>query len=223
VAKGPARFTDYLAECVVYELSADGRPLGVVTLPRMVRGGRAVAQAGGVVWACQGGGFVRLVPADDRDLGLGMGPGGPDYLSDVEWNRGLRAARPAAWLTADPAGDPVAFGPGWAARVRSGGYVPAADAGEYRFPLAVVALATGAARDLELRVPFAGKVPEPQTNFSRTTGRDGKVQWEARGPYLLGVTGLAADGDRLRVTLGMRDWARSVEFEVPKSAPPPSK
>jgi hypothetical protein len=220
VAKGPARFAEYLSECVVYEVSARGTPVGVVTLPRMVRGGQAVVHNGGVVWACQGGGFVRLAPSAERDHGFG--PGGPDHLCDVEWYRGLRPARPKAWLTADPAGDPVAFGPGWAVRARSGGHVPAADAGEYRFPLGLMDLATGTARDLELRVPFTGRVPEPTTNFSRSSGAGGKDEWHALGPYLLGVTGLAADGDRLRVTLGMPDWARTVEFALPGPGGPPA-
>jgi hypothetical protein len=53
VARGPARYGEYLADCVVYELGADGQPLAMASLPRMIEGGWFRIQPDGVVWACQ--------------------------------------------------------------------------------------------------------------------------------------------------------------------------
>lgn len=217
VSKGPAKYTEYLSECVVYEFSADGRELGMVPLPRMVRGGQAVVSGNGVVWACAGGGFVRLALSEDRKSRLGIGSHASDYLCDVEWYRSLRPAKAKAWLRADPARDAVAFGPGWAVRPRSGGYVLTKESEEYKFPLSLVDLSTGTSRDMELRVPFGGRVPEPENNYSRMFDPKGKDEWHACGPHILGITALSADGDRLRVTLGMENWTRTIMFEVPKA------
>jgi hypothetical protein len=214
VAKGPARYAEYLSECVVYELDSSGTPVGMVTLPRMVRGGQRRVHAGGLVWACQGGGFVRLLPTPSRELEVAMGPGGPDKVCHVDWYRHLSRAEPEAWLISDPAGDPVAFGDDYAVRVSAGGYVPDADAGVYHFPISMVDLKSGVSRDLELKVPFTGQLPLPQTNFSRTTRAGGKDQWHPFGPYVLAVTGLRVDGTRLRITIGMENWARDLEFDL---------
>lgn len=214
VAKGPAQFAEYLSDCVVYELNANGSPVAMAALPRMVRGGAFRAHDGGVAWACQGGAFVRLAQSGNRPGGLGGGPGGPDMLCEVEWFRQLPRERPAAWLTSDPAGDPVALGERLAVGVRTGGYVPDAAGGVYHFPFAVLDLETGATRSVELRVPYTGKVPEPKTNFSRTLTPGGKDTWQARGPYLMAVTGLAVEGKRLRVIVGTETGASALDFDI---------
>src|SRR5207237_1978584 len=47
VAKGPASYSSYLSDCVIYELGSDGRPLAMANLPRMVRGGSFRVQKDG--------------------------------------------------------------------------------------------------------------------------------------------------------------------------------
>jgi hypothetical protein len=213
VAKGPAHFGEYLSECVVYELGARGKPVGMVTLPRMIRGDAYRILDGGVVWACQGGGFVRLAASAHNGDMLRFGPGGPDLLCTVDWFRQLRPEHPEAWLSSDPAGDPVAFGDRVAFRVRTGGYVPDPAAGVFHFPIAVVDLETGAARPVELRVPFIGKLPEPKSNVSYSNP-GGKDRWQTLGPYKMAVTGLEVRGKRLRVTIGTESGAGAVEFDL---------
>jgi hypothetical protein len=214
VARGPAHYGEYLSDCVVYELDDAGKPVGMVNLPRMVRGGQHRAQKGGVVWACQGGAFVKVGASRHGGHRLGGGPGGPDLLCRIDWYRHPSPEPSDAWLSADPAGDPVAFGEGFAFRVSAGGHVTAPDAGAYHFPLSMIDLRTGADRDLVLRVPYKGKLPEPKTNFSRSQTPAGKVRWQALGPYVLAVTRLQVEGERLRVTLGMEGWARALDFEI---------
>jgi hypothetical protein len=218
VSKGPARYAEYLSECVVYELGREGTPAALVTLPRMVRGGLARAVPGGVVWACQGGGFVKLVPTRDRDAGFGLGPGGPDRLCRVAWYREMSAEDPPAWLTADPAGDPVAFADSVAVWVSGGGYVPDRTAGVYHFPLAMIDLATGVDQAMVLKVPYSGTLPEPTTNYGQSVGPGGAVRWHKLGPYVLAVTGLQMDGSRVQVTLGMEKWSRTLSFELAEPA-----
>jgi hypothetical protein len=60
-----------------------------------------------------------------------------------------------------------------------------------------VDLRTGSHRTATLTVPVAGDVPEPKSNFTIEHER-----LTTHGPYLLGVTALRLDADRLTVTLG---------------------
>jgi hypothetical protein len=143
-----------------------------------------------------------------------MGPGGPDLLCRVDWYRQLSAEEPDAWLRADPSGDPVAFGDAFAFRVCEGGYVVKPSAGVYHFPLSMVDLETGMDRTMALSVPFKGNLPEPKSNYSQSSTPHGEARWQTTGPYVLAITWLQVVDNRLRVTLGMENWARSVEFNL---------
>jgi hypothetical protein len=214
VARGPSHFAEYLSDCVIYELDAKGEPLAMVTLPRMVRGEWYQVEKDGVVWACQGGAFVKLGVSSHRAGWTGMGPGGPDMLCRVAWYRHPSPARPEAWLTSDPAGDPIAFGKGLAFRVCRGGYVTDPAKPVYDFPITVIDLQTGAEDELRLSVPYTGEMLEPGANYTRSEGPDGKPRWRTRGPYVLAITWLQTDERRLRVTLGMASWSRTLEFAL---------
>jgi hypothetical protein len=167
-----------------------------------------------VVWACQGGGFVKLTPSRVRDAGFGLGPGDPDPLCRVAWYREVSAEVPPSWLTADPAGDPVALGDAVAVRVRGGGYVADRVAGVYHFPLAMIDLATGVDRAMALKVPYTGTLPEPTSNYGHSVGPGGADRWHKLGPYVLAVTGLQMEGSRVHVTLGMEKWSRTLSFDL---------
>ncbi len=171
-------------------------------------------QKDGIVWACEGGAFAKVEVSRHRDIGIGMGPGGPDLLCRIDWYRHLSPEEPDAWLMAAPAGDPLAFGEEFAFRVCAGGYVKEPEAGVYHFPLSLIDLKTGVDRTLVLRVPFKGKLPKPETNFSHSQSSGGKNRWRTLGPHILAITWLQVEGKRLRVTLGMEQWTRSVEFEI---------
>jgi len=214
VAKGPARYAEYLSDCVIYELGADGKPLRMVTVPRMVRGGSYQVQKDGLVWACTGGAFVKLGLSTSRANRFGMGPGGPDMLCRIDWYRQLAVESPSAWLISSSAGNPLAFSDGLAFQVIAGGYVKDEDATVYNFPIAMVDLKTRTDRSLLLNVPFKGKVPKPKTNFSSTTSQDGKQSLQTLGPHLLAITWLAVEGKQLVVTLGMENESRTLEFNI---------
>jgi outer membrane protein assembly factor BamB len=211
VARAPAgTWSGYLSDCVVYELDGRSKPLGIVTLPRMVMGGTWVNAGDGVVWACPQGAMVRLAASDERQRLNRSGPGSSDLIASVEWYRQFRSSRPAAWLTADKAGDAVAFTPRHAYLMAAGGYVLRKDEAAYHFPLTVVDLKTGLSRTAVLTVPLAGPVPPPK-DCSETD--DQISTW---GPYLLGVTHLEVHDTTLRVCMGMENKATGVEFDLGK-------
>jgi hypothetical protein len=215
VARGSGTWAGYLSESVVYELSESGEPVGMVKLPRLVKsGGKFRASSQGVVWACQDGDFVKLSPTRDRPAGFGMGPGGPNLLCRVAWYRHGSQDLPGAWLTAGPAGDPIAFGEEFAFRADAGGYVASEDSGVYSFPMTAINLRTGTDSSLVLRVPFKGKLAPPHTNYSRSTTTENKASWHCLGPHVMGITRLQVAGKRLRVTIGTEGSAGVVEFAV---------
>jgi hypothetical protein len=204
-----SEFAGYLSDCIVYELDGSGKPLGMATLPRMVNGWQFARSRDGVIWGCQKGAMVRIAAgADDNPL-LDMGPGGPDLVCRVDWYRQPRAARPKAWLRADPASEAVAFTPTHAFRAAAGGYVGRRDESVYRFPITVIELTTGTERTITLAVPVAGKIPEPNKNFSKM----GETI-STYGAYLLGVTDLRMEGQSLRVILATKESAAEVEFDL---------
>ena len=84
----------------------------------------------------------------------------------------------------------------------------------YRFPISVIDLKNGADRELVLKVPYKGDIPEPKSNFSRSETALGKARWRTLGPYLLAITWLEIEGNRLQVTLGMENWSRTLEFDI---------
>jgi hypothetical protein len=108
----------------------------------------------------------------------------------------------------------VAFSNAFAFRVCEGGYVAKPKVGVYEFPISMVDLKTGGDRSMMLSVPFNGALPEPKTNYSRSSTPQGETRWQTSGPYVLAITWLQIVDNRLRVTLGMEKWARSVEFDL---------
>jgi ankyrin repeat protein len=129
--------------------------------------------------------------------------------------RRVAQAPPHAWLVADRAGDPVAFGKTHAFCLPSGGYVWRRGDSVYHFPLSAVDLQTGSEQRCVLHVPFKRKLPAPTTNFSSRTSRTGQAI-RARGPYLLAVTHLRLDSNTLQITLGMEKWSATAHFDLSK-------
>ena len=116
---------------------------------------------------------------------------------------------PKAWLTAGPAGDPVAFGRSHAFRLAGDGYILKPDDKVYHFPIRRLDLQTTQSGPLLLHVPFEGEVALPTTNYSQS---DGAIH--TGSPYMLGVTWLEARDKVLRIVLGTDSGACAVEFDV---------
>ena len=74
-------------------------------------------------------------------------------------------------------------------------------------------LQSGEERNFTLEVPYKGQFPAPKTNYSHTTTKEGEDRWRCYGPYVLGVTQLRAEGDVLRITLGMEAWSATLDFD----------
>jgi hypothetical protein len=222
VAKGPkGSWAGYLSQCVVYELRAfyhrteptysDVHVLSMATVPRIINGWQYQRVSNGVVWAGQGNSMVKFAPTPIAvyDALPSMGGGSPDLIANIEWYHQFTPAQQEAWLSADPASDPVDFTSAHAFRPLSGGYITSQSSQVYHFPIAMINLETGVAQTLLLNVPYRGEVPPPETNYKRSGDHI-----ETFGPYLLGVTWLEVRGTMLRITLGTRETSTTVDFDL---------
>ncbi len=216
---------EYVADCVLYQLDLQGDVLAMAHLPRMIQGRRYQVQKDGIVWACQRGAFVKVAVSPlDRGRGLGFPPPSvQDMLCRLAWYRHVSPEQPNAWLTTDPADDVLAFGNATAFRVCAGGYVVEPDAGVYLFPLLMIDLKTGSDRTLVLRVPYKGKLPAPEINYSSLRSPQGTWRIQTTGPHVLAITQLQVEGQHLRVALSidnfftssrLEKWAGSVDFPI---------
>lgn len=213
-----SRWAGYLADCVVYEIAEEGNPIGIVNLPRMVNGALGHADSRGIVWGCSSGAFVRLVTRENRH-DYGMMLGGSDKLCRVAWYcQPGRAVSSNAWLTADAAGDPVAFSRSSAFRPAGDPYVLKAGDSVYHFPIRKLDLESGQGEPMLLDVPFDGSMNLPTRNFSRT-----QESTHAIGPYLLGLTWLDVRGDVLEVVLGAESHSYAVHFPLAEIEAPAAK
>jgi hypothetical protein len=134
---------------------------------------------------------------------------GEDMICNVEWFRQFRAEPSMAWLSSDPAGAITAFMSAHAFCILTGGYVLKENESNYRFPITLVDLDTTRTRTLTLTVPFKGKDSLPKSNYSG----NGK-NTHAFGPYMMGITGLRAEGDILEIVLGQEGSAVRFDFSL---------
>src|SRR5262249_967848 len=143
----------------------------------------------GVVWACQRGAFVKVAVSQLKvHMGPGLpGPTVPDMLCRITWYRHIAPEEPNAWLSAAPADDLLAFATEYSFPCCTGGYVTEPDAGAYHFPLSILDLKTGTDRTLILRVPYQGKLPDPQSNYTSVRWPQGKRRIQTTGPHVLAI------------------------------------
>ncbi|WP_143393220.1 hypothetical protein [Fimbriiglobus ruber] len=210
VAKGSTRYPGQLSECVVYEIGTDGNPISTVTLPRMVRADEYRIHKGNLVWACRDCSFVSLAPSNRvvREFSRR-----PNLLCTVEWFRQPPDFSKDVWLTSEQKDDSIAFADTKVFRARAGGYVEGPKDHVYRFPIVSVELGSGLTREMELRVPFNGTLSPPKSNYSH---RFEPERWHTYSPHILYISDLHFVNDRLRVTLGMKDWSKTLEFDTSK-------
>jgi hypothetical protein len=189
--------------------------MAIAPVPRIVNGGQFAVADGAVIWSCHNNAFACFEPSEQASEGIGGTPvDDKDCVARVRWYREFAPPRVSAWLTADPAGDPVAFTATHAFRTASGGYVATERDAVYRFPLERVQLATGDCRFFTLAVPFDGKVSKPETNTRSAKGADGEETVHTWGPHLLGVTGLGATSDSLQICIGTERGSKTLKFPL---------
>ena len=137
------------------------------------------------------------------------GPGGPDLISRVSWYRQYAEPECKAWFKSGKGGDSTAFGSRYAFRGGAGGFIADKKTKLYSFPISIVDLSSGVDRTALLQVPFEGEFPLPTENVSTVEDTT-----EAMGPYLLAVTYLQLDGERLEIVLGQKGSAIGLTFDV---------
>ena len=214
VSKGPAdRLGGYVSDCVLYEFNSQAKPISMLKLPQMVRGGEFAIDRDGIVWRCQNDSFLRIATSKvDR---FDFGPGGRDCLARMPWFHQMTPPEQTGWLVAGKSGDPTAFGQSFAYCQPAGGFIADSENAVYNFPLLALELGSAQAQPLLLRVPFLGKLPERETNVSTTRER-GKTTIRTLGPHVLAITDLRADGNRLEITLGMENWSSTLIYDLGK-------
>lgn len=200
VAKSPKHeYAGYLADCVVYELGFNGRPIAMMNVPRMIRGNRYSIHQGGIVWACEENAFLRIEPSKQAEFFGTGGMGQPDCIGLINWYRQLVAPSHDAWLGSDLRKGPIAFTKDHAFVFRSGGEVLREGDSRFHFAIQALNLRDGAINNLTFVVPFAGKALPPTMNYSTRYLPDGSMRHRALGVHLLGVCNLDVLGDELRV------------------------
>jgi hypothetical protein len=213
VSKAPSGpWAGYLGQCWIYELEAiRGSPVSLAAIPRAVLGGQYEPTPDGLVWACHRGCFLKLNIVSDAIGPMGMGPGGPDRVSNVVWYRETQPKQPAVWLSADPATEAIAWQRNYVFRTTEGGYITKAGDTLYHFPISVVDTKTGLDRVIELTVPLREAITPPKSNYSWDLR-----SYKVKGPHLVGITRLDASGSTLRISLGSGKKANGIEFSLPQ-------
>lgn len=206
VSKGPVGpYSGYLSDCVVYELNEQGTPIAIIRLPEMIEGSSFCVLNDGIIWKCQNQAMVKIGLSEGR-ASFVSGPGSTDGIGKINWYRQLDAKKQKAWLVSGWMNIPIAFGKS-TFRLPAGGYITKRSDCIFHFPLGIIDLKTGLERDLTLEVPFRGEVPDPETNFCSEVQQNGETSWSTLGPYLLTVSEIWLEGDRLRIGLESGDWS----------------
>jgi hypothetical protein len=210
-------YSEYLADCIVYELNEDGIPIGMVNLPRLVNGAEYQVQPDALIWGCQNEALVKLVTTNE---GHGFdGFGGPDKLIRVAWYQQYAPYKPQAWLLSDSCGQLSAFTNGTLYRIHAGGFVLDSKVRVYQFPISMIDTVSGKEQNLLLKVPYSGYLPLPKTNFSQTTSGK-QTSTQAFGPYILTITRLQVEGQVLRITVEKPLWSANVDFDMTNLSAP---
>jgi ankyrin repeat protein len=214
VAREPkGALSGYLADCLVYEFSDQGKPISTVNLPQLVNGSELQVVPDGVVWQGANDSLMRLRTSKEAP-NFGFGPGGFDALTRIDWFRQSVEQRRTAWLVTECSGAPIAFNRTYAVRLPAGGFVTARGDHVFQFPLSIVVLQSGMEREIVLRVPFRGDLIAPSESYSTIELPDGGNGYHTVGPYEIAITQLELIGPRLEIMLGMRKWVASVEFDL---------
>lgn len=210
-----ADFGAYCAQFFAYEIDDLGEPCAAVALPRGVLGWTARSLGDQIVAACDRGAWICIGTASTPDdLASGFPGSGPDGVGQVRWYREPVPARHEAWMSCDPAGDPVALATRLGVRSAGGGWIAKEGETVFHFPLWLLDPRDGGMREVELRVPFEGEMTAPTTNYRS----DGK-SLHTWGPRGIGLTKLELDGDRLLVWLANPKQVWQLEFDARELLP----
>ena len=213
VSEASGDYGGYLADCRVYEIDENGKPIAVINMPRMVTGSQFYSRDGGVLWRCDEGAVAKLMPSR-QSRGIGMGPGGSDCLARLAWYT-QPAADPSRydtmnepsphWLSWSKASDPVAFDGDVMYRLPSGGYIHQAADREMVLPISRCALPADTVESISLRILFTGEAEKPSTNYRGSA--DSIFSFR---PLYMSIVDLAVTSGRLAVTVASEDGEQTM-------------
>jgi len=142
------------------------------------------------------------------------GPFSWNRVLDLRWLRSTRTVAPEAWLVTEAAfRGHVRLGD-WVVDTSVGGYVNNEGEHVMHFPLTALDLRNGTLRELLLKVPFAGTLPRPDTNYVGTLSGL-RTFWphglaltllEPAGEHVL--FRLDSEGGRHRAVFDLREFLR---------------
>lgn len=205
-------FGNQVAQQFVYEFDALGEPLSIVALPRPILGPAVELDGAAWLFACSRGSAVAVARSDSdphSNLGMAFPGSGFDCVGRIAWfsDAPVPATRP--WLASAATSDLAAVSRRLAISSLGGGEIEKPDARRIEFPFRFVDPLDGRARHARLVVPFDGQPKLPSTNFQS----DG-VTTRVWGSLDFAVTRVDFVGDRLELTIGSRNSAWTIDFEV---------
>lgn len=208
-------WTHHLMEPSILEFDVEGgRPISIAPLPRRPLGSRWQSHGDAAVWMTQGDSL--LCVGESHDEQHGMGPGGFDCVSDIRWIiSSPHADHEFAWVSAPGIDGVAAFWGDSIVRASEGMYVQRSGDRVVVLPLTRTRFGNATVERWTLEVPFDGVVKPPMVNSTLSWSASGTLlSCRVDGPFLISVTGLAVDGDRLLVTLGEEERVHTLEFDV---------
>jgi hypothetical protein len=191
-------WSNYLSECVVYEVDKRGEPHGMLTLPSFVVGEDYHVLDESLYWRCDSGAMARLYPSSVF--------GASNRTIAMDWNVTFLPAEREVWISKGSYYLTLDYRENYMLLIEEGGFIESRDALHLEFPISLVDLRTGTKRELIVDVPFEGRVEKPETNLS-----DGGDTWTAYSDYLIDLTHVEFQGDRIAVTFITDEYVEKPE------------
>ncbi|MBS1718305.1 MAG: hypothetical protein JSS72_11295 [Armatimonadetes bacterium] len=211
---GPGMYADYTGDSFLYELRTNYGsidPVSITPMPRYVLPERAWIDGSSAVWPCQNNSMVRVSPSESAisSGGIGMGPGAPDCVGRIAWFREFEDVNPKAWLRLGSTPQVAARAGQYVIRAAGAPYIVNKADTLVHFPMAVVELETGAAKQFELEAYLDKPASKPETNYRGDTTSITTI-----GPYYFGLGPIQADDSKLQVILGSERAVFRTEFDL---------
>ncbi len=214
VSEGEGSFAGYLSECMIYEITDEGKPIALVRMPRMVMGSQSFIRDGVVIWQCEHGAFAEMRPSA-QSSGIGMGGHGTDCIANLsrfiqpcdtsgvedEGNRGT-----TNWLAWANANDPACLLGDTYCRLSGEPYIRVKGEPSVRFPLAAIPL-NGMPLELTLVIPFTGEPRLPSSNYSSSGSST-----RSFCPLYMNVIDLEKHDGELAITVSVQDGETAILF-----------
>lgn len=197
-----SEWPNYLAECIVFEISPDGTVIATVTLPSFLQGKAFHVFEQSLFWLGEDDKTARLFPSDEF---------GPRYLTiDIDWRtiRTHPGANRYAWLKQGLKHPVSDFHGRYLLQQREESFVEKRLGHVFHYPLALIDLVTLEERELMLDLPFTGQVEPPTPRSSEPGGG-----W-VTGPFLMVIDDIEFEGEVVSITFEYEERKHVLEFDL---------